>query len=62
MSYLTTLLEEYGVARKLLRVDIKESLFVNDMAKARSFVDELYKAGFGIGDRGFGAGYTSFRV
>lgn len=59
MSYLTTLLEEYGVARKLLRVDIKESLFVNDMAKARSFVDELYKAGFGIAIDGFGAGYTS---
>lgn len=59
VSYLTTLLEEYGVARKLLRVDIKESLFVNDMAKARSFVDELYKAGFGIAIDGFGAGYTS---
>ena len=58
VSYLTTLLEEYGVARKLLRVDIKESLFVNDMAKARSFVDELYKAGFGIAIDGFGAGYT----
>lgn len=59
VSYLTTLLEEYGVARKLLRVDIKESLFVNDMAKARSFVDELYKGGFGIAIDGFGAGYTS---
>lgn len=59
VSYLTTLLEEYGVARKLLRVDIKESLFVNDMAKAKSFVDELYKAGFGIAIDGFGAGYTS---
>lgn len=59
VSYLTTLLEEYGVARKLLRVDIKESLFVNDMAKARSFVDELYKAGFGIAIDGFGAGYMS---
>ncbi len=59
VSYLTTLLEEYGVARKLLRVDIKESLFVNDIAKARSFVDELYKAGFGIAIDGFGAGYTS---
>lgn len=32
---------------------------MNDMAKARSFVDELYKAGFGIAIDGFGAGYTS---
>lgn len=59
VSYLTTLLEEYGVARKLLRVDVKESLLVNDMAKAKRFIDELYQAGFGIAIDGFGAGYTS---
>ena len=59
VSYLTTLLEEYGVARKLVRVDVKESLLVNDMAKAKRFIDELYQAGFGIAIDGFGAGYTS---
>ena len=59
LSYLTSLLDEYGVARKLIRVDVRESLFVNDGERARSFVDKLYKAGFGVAIDGFGAGYAS---
>lgn len=59
VNYLTSLLDEHGVARKLIRIDIKESLFVNETTRARKFVDELHKAGFSIAIDGFGAGYTA---
>lgn len=59
IKYLSDLLDEYGVAHNLVRLDIRESLFINNMAKASEFVEELREAGFGLAIDGFGAGYTS---
>ena len=59
VEYAAALLDEYGVAHKYMRIDIKESLFVNNMQKASDFVDDLRRADFGIAIDGFGAGYTS---
>ncbi|WP_251197351.1 ABC transporter substrate binding protein [Anaerotardibacter muris] len=52
-------LDENKIAPKFLRVEIKEQLFLNNMAKATTFFDELREDGFGITIDGFGAGYTS---
>lgn len=59
LDYAKALLDEHGVSHDLLRIDIKENLFINNMAKATDFVDELCDAGFAIAIDGFGAGYTS---
>lgn len=53
-------LAENRISTRFLRIEIKEHLFLNNMAKATSFIDELREQGFGITIDGFGAGYTSF--
>lgn len=58
IEYLVGLLDEQSVSHALIRMDIRESLFLNDMAKATGFVEELSEAGFGIAIDGFGAGLT----
>lgn len=52
-------LEENRISTRFLRIEIKENLFLNNMAKATSFIDELREQGFGVTIDGFGAGYTS---
>ncbi len=59
VRYATALLDEHGLSHDLLRVDIEETLFLNNMAKASGFIEELRAAGFGIAIDSFGAGYTS---
>ena len=59
IAYVVALLDEYGVSRDMLRMDIKEKLFINNMAKASDFVEELRMAGFAFAIDDFGAGYTS---
>lgn len=58
IEYLVGLLDEQSVSHALIRMDIREGLFLNDMAKATGFVEELSEAGFGIAIDGFGAGLT----
>lgn len=58
IEYLVGLLDEQGVSHALIRMDIREGLFLNDMAKATGFVEELGEAGFSIAIDGFGAGLT----
>lgn len=58
IEYLVGLLDEQSVSHALIRMDIREGLFLNDMAKATGFVEELGEAGFGIAIDGFGAGLT----
>ena len=47
------------MARKLIRIDIKDDLFLNNKDKAADFVEKLQGAGFGIAIDGFGVGYAS---
>lgn len=59
VEYTAELLDEYEVARKLIRIDIKDDLFLNNKDKAADFVEKLQGAGFGIAIDGFGVGYAS---
>lgn len=59
VDYTAELLDEYEVARKLIRIDIKDDLFLNNKEKAADFVEKLQGAGFGIAIDGFGVGYAS---
>ena len=59
VEYTAELLDEYEVARKLIRIDIKDDLFLNNKEKAADFVEKLQGAGFGIAIDGFGVGYAS---
>lgn len=58
-EYAVALLDEFQLPHDLLRMDVQESMFLNNMEKASAFVEELREAGFGIAIDGFGAGYTS---
>lgn len=58
-EYAVALLDEHQLPHDLLRMDVQESMFLNNMEKATAFVEELRAAGFGIAIDGFGAGYTS---
>ena len=59
VEFTAELLDEYEVARKLIRIDIKDDLFLNNKEKAADFVEKLQGAGFGIAIDGFGVGYAS---
>lgn len=59
VEYTAELLDEYEVARKLIRIDIKDDLFLNNKEKAAEFVSKLQGAGFGIAVDAFGVGYAS---
>ncbi len=59
VEFTADLLDEYEVARKLIRIDIKDDLFLNNKEKAADFVEKLQGAGFGIAIDGFGVGYAS---
>lgn len=61
-THLNELCEKYGIARKLLKVEITESMMAQNMEKVASMTGMLREMGFNILMDDFGSGYSSLNM
>ena len=61
-KYIKELVEEYGLDPRQLRVEITESVMVNDSEKVVSIMEEFRNYGFIVEMDDFGSGYSSLNM
>ncbi|MCR5203062.1 MAG: EAL domain-containing protein [Lachnospiraceae bacterium] len=61
-EFFTQLVEKYDVEKSKLKLEITESVLMNDEAKQISVINKLHKAGFEIEIDDFGKGYSSLSL
>ena len=59
IDFLVGLLDEWGLSHALVRLDVRENLFITNMAKATELVESLRAVDIEVAIDGFGSGYTS---
>lgn len=56
------LTDEIGVPRRLVEIELTESVVCGNLERMKGVVDELHAAGFSVAMDDFGAGYSSLNV
>lgn len=61
-DYLENLCKKYKVPRKMLRIEITESMMAQSMAELSEFTSKLHKGGYKVLMDDFGSGYSSLNM